>query len=209
MLSRNKTAVLVTILIATVIMLLSHGGSFSNDSDGYHHRTPVGTQTRNIVTSLKTPKHGKNELKRGPTLTKDVIDHVESFVFFVGYPRSGHSIVGSLMDAHPHMVIANEFMLFKNWKYFSERQRLTGQENPFFQNPGNLFNALYRRSIYDVEKGFRSETNTKKNYRLHVNYSWQGKFDRYITVIGDKSGTSTSENYLSSKMNHLHATSRS
>ena len=35
--------------------------------------------------------------------TQEVINHIEKFVFFVGYPRSGHSIVGSLMDAYPHM----------------------------------------------------------------------------------------------------------
>ena len=30
------------------------------------------------------------------------------FVLFVGYPRSGHSIVASLLDAHPNVVIAQE-----------------------------------------------------------------------------------------------------
>jgi hypothetical protein len=33
---------------------------------------------------------------------------VERFCFFLGYPRSGHSIFGALMDAHPEVVIAQE-----------------------------------------------------------------------------------------------------
>lgn len=33
---------------------------------------------------------------------------VERFCFFVGYPRSGHSLVGSLLNAHPEILIAHE-----------------------------------------------------------------------------------------------------
>ena len=34
---------------------------------------------------------------------------VKKFVFFEGYGRSGHSIIGSLMDAHPHVIIPYQF----------------------------------------------------------------------------------------------------
>ncbi len=30
------------------------------------------------------------------------------FVLFVGYPRSGHSLVGALLDAHPEMAVSHE-----------------------------------------------------------------------------------------------------
>lgn len=33
---------------------------------------------------------------------------VETFVQFAGFPRSGHSLVGSLLDAHPEALIAHE-----------------------------------------------------------------------------------------------------
>merc|ERR1719327_1470504 len=33
----------------------------------------------------------------------------ETFLLFFGYPRSGHSMVASLLDAHPEAAIANEF----------------------------------------------------------------------------------------------------
>src|SRR4051794_10141939 len=32
----------------------------------------------------------------------------EAFCLFVGYPRSGHSLVGELLNAHPSAVIAHE-----------------------------------------------------------------------------------------------------
>src|SRR6056297_1246638 len=33
---------------------------------------------------------------------------VEAFVQFVGFPRSGHSLIGSVLDAHPHAIISHE-----------------------------------------------------------------------------------------------------
>ena len=34
--------------------------------------------------------------------------HNPRFVMFFGQPRTGHSIVGSILDAHPQMAVANE-----------------------------------------------------------------------------------------------------
>ena len=41
-------------------------------------------------------------------LPQSVIDGVKTFVFFIGYARSGSSIVASFMDAHPHAVVSHE-----------------------------------------------------------------------------------------------------
>ena len=54
--------------------------------------------------STVTPK------RRSASLSQQDADGVEKFVFFVGYARSGSSIVGSMVDAHPNMIIANECM---------------------------------------------------------------------------------------------------
>ena len=42
-----------------------------------------------------------------PDLPTNVTRGIKKFVFFAGYARSGHSIIGALMDAHPHVVIAH------------------------------------------------------------------------------------------------------
>ena len=60
--------------------------------------------------SPSTP--AKTNLKGRLKLPQYVIDRVKTFVFFLGYPHSGHSIVGSLMDGHPQIVISNELDLF-------------------------------------------------------------------------------------------------
>ena len=41
----------------------------------------------------------------------------------------------------------------------------------------------------------------KKGYSLKVDGMWQGRFDRYIKVIGDKSGGDTMRSFLKSKEN--------
>ena len=80
------------------------------------------------------------------------------------------------MDAHPDMVIAHEFMLFKKWQ---------GQQA--LKSKANLFNALYRRSLLDATEGWRTMNKDSKGYTLQMEQSWQGRF-RKLKVIGDKSG---------------------
>ena len=54
-------------------------------------------------------------------LSQSAVEGVEKYVFFAGYPRSGHSMIGSVMDAHPNMVIAHEYFfiteVFKDVEY--------------------------------------------------------------------------------------------
>ena len=42
-----------------------------------------------------------------------VFDDVEAFCVFIGYTRSGHSLVGSILDAHDEAVIAHEGRVFE------------------------------------------------------------------------------------------------
>lgn len=110
------------------------------------------------------------------------ISAVEKFVFFVGYGRSGHSIVGSLLDAHPNVIIAHEYNLFRKWK---------GNK---YQNRSFLYNELYRNSYNNAEKGWRSSMKNQKGYTLAVKESWQGSFQE-LFVIGEKSGAVTAQTY--------------
>ena len=47
-------------------------------------------------------------------LSLSVINKVKVYVFFVGVTQSGHSIVGAILDCHPHIVISNELSVFRN-----------------------------------------------------------------------------------------------
>ena len=130
---------------------------------------------------------GDNQNVRVAELPADTVNSVERFVFFVGYPRSGHSIVGSLLDAHPNMIVSNGFGLFSKLK-----------EDPAYEDPSRdyLYNALYRSSVCSYYFGLRAQEASKKGYTLHVADSWQGRYDGKILVIGDKNGGNTAMTYF-------------
>ena len=121
-----------------------------------------------------------------PTLPQNVISGVKRFIFFVGYPRSGHSIIGSILDAHPNVVIAHEYNLFEKLPLVIAHNSTRGQTN-FTEAVKQLFNQLYQNSYDNVFlNGTRSEN--KKGYNLTLNGTWQGRYKDQILVIGDKYG---------------------
>jgi hypothetical protein len=107
---------------------------------------------------------------------------VEKLVFFIGYGRSGHSIVASIMDAHPNIIIAHEYYLFDKFTDPQHYQAL--------QTRSNLFDELYWSSYHSAVAGWRSDKTTGKGYNLYLGGTWQGQFER-LKVIGDKTGGST------------------
>ena len=112
-------------------------------------------------------------------LPSSIINHVKMFVFFLGHEHSGHSIVGSLMDSHPHMVISHEFDLFN---------RLSG--GSLAPTKAEIFNALWMNSKETIiNDGVR--TKSIKGYTLLVDGLYQGKYVDHIDVIGDKKGYAT------------------
>ena len=113
-------------------------------------------------------------------LPKDVIDGVKTFVFFLGHAHSGHSIVASLLDAHPHMVIAHEANVFGDL--------CAGTLKP---NKDAIFNTIWKNTVRGSEHGKR--VTPVKGYSLLVKGLYEGKYVDHIDVIGDKkAGTTTS-----------------
>jgi len=94
---------------------------------------------------------------------------IETFCVFLGYPRSGHTLIGSLLDAHPEMVFSNELNVFRHLKYKFTREQ--------------IFYLISENSRVFSKKG-----------RLHTGYSykvenqWQGHCKR-MKVVGDKRGS--------------------
>ena len=70
---------------------------------------------------------------------------LQSFILFIGYERSGHTLVSALLDAHPHIVIAHEYHLLDALTRFSEAQK-TRDFILTEMYRHSAFNALYGRS---------------------------------------------------------------
>ena len=132
----------------------------------------------------RSHKENSSETTR---LSQEDINGVENFVFFVGYPRSGHSIVASLMDAHPNIIVAHEYDLFHKLRYSPLKHR----------HRETLYNSLYMNSRNNALSGWRSGTKMRKGYTLKVGGGWQGRFTK-LKVIGDKSGGHTEQEYEAS-----------
>lgn len=102
------------------------------------------------------------------------------FLLFVGYPRSGHSLVGSLLDAHPQMVIAHEYNAFN-------KIAIPGMEPDTFLK-GILSNAVACRPA-----------RFQAGYNFTVPGQWQGRWREPVKVVGDKRGGGTTRSILYSK----------
>ena len=130
-------------------------------------------------------------------LSQSAVERVEKYVFFAGYPRSGHSMIGSIMDAHPNMVIAHECLLLEKCIELWNMKTNTS----IYSNKSELFNSLYKDSFFESKCGWRSNKNTAKGYNFNLKSKWQGTFSQ-LKVIGDKSGGSTAR-YISKRVGKL------
>ncbi len=99
-------------------------------------------------------------------LHRQSLAETRSFVIFVGYPRSGHTVVASLLNAHPEAVIGHRFRVLRNVAVGFGRQALLGMvfvADQRFEREGRLGN---------------------KQFNYAVPNQWQGRFRRLL-VVGD------------------------
>jgi hypothetical protein len=96
---------------------------------------------------------------------------VRTFVLFIGHPRSGHSLVGSLLDAHSEIVVSHELDALK---YVAAGYRRD-----------QLFALVLEHAKANAAAGRKSW-----GYSYAVPGQWQGRFER-LMVLGDKRGRAT------------------
>ena len=113
----------------------------------------------------------------------DAVDKVQSYAMFFGYGRSGHTLVGALLDGHPSVALANEF----------------DAPNELAKHPDWGRNELFRRlALNDARCAVHGRTQTSTNYSFDGTLPWQGRWctevygpvctPTNVTVIGDKKG---------------------
>ncbi len=110
------------------------------------------------------------------------MDDEITFCLFLGYPRSGHSLVGALLDAHPHMVVAHEAQALRIMlKGYTVRQ---------------MYAVIIQTAHVQATCGCMFN-----EYSYAVLGQWQGRFDM-VKVLGDKDGEDTT-NFLMDDPNLL------
>ena len=96
---------------------------------------------------------------------------VNRFCFFIGYARSGHTLVATLLNAHPEVVIAHELDAVRFVRHGFRRNQ--------------LFSLLLER-----DQQFGQIGRTWSGYQYEVPGQYQGRFER-LRVIGDKRARSS------------------
>lgn len=115
----------------------------------------------------------------GGLQNKHTWQDVQTFCNFIGYPRSGHSLIGALLNAHPEMMIAHEAAILK-YAYLGF-------------NKDQLYYLIMKKAELAAEKERKLG-----GYVYNVPNQWQGKVQK-LKVIGDKMGEGTTLRIASSR----------
>jgi len=105
------------------------------------------------------------------TLSKKRCRTIKTFVMFIGYPRSGHSLIAALLDAHPNIVMGMEWGVIPHLK--------------MGYNQAQVFYSI----IQNARRFKTRKNNVWTGYSYKVN-KWQGNYDE-LHIIGDKFGGRT------------------
>lgn len=105
---------------------------------------------------------------------RSIVDGVRCYCMFIGYPRSGHSLVGSIVGAHPNAVIAHELDALRYVQSRLARRDL-------------LYSMILRR-----DREFGAAGRVWTGYDYSVPGQAQGGFDELL-VIGDKRGAGSTK----------------
>ena len=100
---------------------------------------------------------------------REVFEGVEIYCMFIGYPRSGHTLIGSLLDAHPEIVVGNELNTLRYVRYRFSRDQ------------------IYWLLLENARR-FSQQGRWHTDYIYAVPGQWQGRYRR-LRVIGDKRGS--------------------
>ncbi|MEQ8523056.1 sulfotransferase [Gracilimonas sp.] len=107
-------------------------------------------------------------------------NEIERYCMFIGYPRSGHTLVGSLLDAHPDVVISHELDALRYLRAGFSREQ--------------IFSLILHK-----DKVFTGKGREWTGYDYAIEGLWQGRY-RNLKVIGDKKGGGSSR-HLQAKPN--------
>lgn len=127
----------------------------------------VRKQLRKAGRKLEYPLLWARGTWRGRALRAD-FDGVTSWLAFVGYPRTGSSLVGSLLDAHPQCVISDQLHALRFVRYGFRR-------DPLFW------------LVLDHSRRSAAAGRGANGYRYDLPHLHQGSYEE-LRVVGDKRG---------------------
>lgn len=110
------------------------------------------------------------QCRQAPTLFRNV----ETCCLFIGHTKSGNSMIGSLLDAHPQIILADEVHALRFVEAGFSREQ--------------IFHLLLKASRREALKG-RVTARRLQAYSWQVPGQWQGRYHD-LRVIGDSTSGS-------------------
>ena len=100
---------------------------------------------------------------------------------FIGYPRSSHSLVAAMLDAHPEIIIPHQYDVIKNLRrYHSSRLEEKNMQKY------RLFFELHLLSTKQAMFSHRASANRtllkEHQYTYYIPGLWQGGYKQRIKV---------------------------
>ena len=162
-----------TIVFLGLLFLTYHFITQSNPrlTTRVQRRTGKGGDGRELTTTV-IPRNPYNISEHGFAFSS-----VRRMLFFIGYPRSCSTLLSSFLDAHPNVVIANEYNFFNVWPEMPEKPEK--YERDF------IYSELLRNSMLSVSpKGIRRIRDNVGEGELayRVPNEWNGKYNKTIEV---------------------------
>ena len=98
---------------------------------------------------------------------------------FIGYPRSSHSLLGAILDAHPEIIIPHEYNVLKYWEKYWPSPGKNKKLSKY-----HLFYDLHQLSREQAMFGIRSTYPEGKRggYNYNVPGLWQGDYQTRLKV---------------------------
>jgi len=107
----------------------------------------------------------------------DLFSQITAYCLFIGHGRSGHSVVGALLDAHPDAVIPDELDTLRYLEAGFDKDQIC--------------EIILTRSARLAARRRMKPGREGRDYCYHVPSQWQGRF-RSLRVVGDsQAGLST------------------
>ena len=106
--------------------------------------------------------------------TSNAFSNVRTYVMFIGQPRSGTSLLGSLLNAHQNVLVSQELNALKYLR------RGYGKNQLFWL-------------IQENERKFAKNGRKWTGYQYNVDSKWQGNYDDLLVIGDKKAGKSTEQ----------------
>jgi len=119
---------------------------------------------------------------------------------FLGYPHGIESLTGAILDAHPEILIPQEYDVLGNWKMYQLKSlQDSGQQKYmlfFDMHYLSTFQAVFRNKANKPSQFWLWTSKGNGTHYTFVPDAWQGTISGKVKVFGDESGWVTSKKLM-------------